>query len=882
MLPILLPLDDPAATLELAGGKGANLSRLIRAGFPTPGGFIVTTAAYRTFIAAHHLAPIIADELPPAGADLAALEAASATLRSRLEACPIPDEIASALMAAYRALDPLDGAEPPVIAVRSSATAEDLPTASFAGQQDTLLNVQGEEALQEAVQRCWSSLWSARAIAYRARQGIPADAVSIAVVIQRMVPAEAAGVLFTLNPVTGNRDEFVIEAAKGLGEAVVAGQLTPDTMVVEKGTGQIRQTTVGGTQGSGASNKQAKVLDATQVAALAALGKEIERVFAGPQDIEWAIANGQPFILQTRPITAVGKLEGILPVPPGDDDWLPVIDQPPVRPFDLWTRANFGEVLPYPVSPFTLSGFQRWGASMGGGSEPDYAIARRLYGRIYANEGGLRHTIAEVYGMPTSLFDTTWGSRRPDLEPRGKFRPLRLARTVGTMLRGAKRPRATPATDLPQATDLLFTQIDKWVTDFADRDLSQINDQALWAESQNVWEARTQAMMTRHVGVSQRAAMSYGMLAKVVDWWSGIEGAAPRLVTSLSGVYSAEMGPMLHEMARSLQDAGLAPLVMEQSVAESLAQLRTHPDAGPFLTLLDHFLARHGYRCPGEPELHLPRWREQPEQVVGLVAGYLRAGEALDPTAQEARQRAEQEATVATILRRLDPIRARIFRTLLGNTQAGVRQRDNSRSYLAKLLYLRRACQVALGQRWAERGWLRESDDIFFLLHHELDAILAANDPAALGRDLQALVAGRRQAYEFWFTIEAPEVMGADGKTLPDPPGSDATRLRGIAASAGRITGTARLIDDPRQAARLQPGDILVTRATDPGWTPLFPLAGGLVLEIGGQLSHGAIVAREYGIPAVTNVYGAMTRLRDGQRITVDGTHGDVFLEPQP
>nr|MBA3534793.1 hypothetical protein [Ardenticatenales bacterium] len=750
-------------------------------------------------------------------------------------------------------------------------------------------------ALLRAVRRCWASLWSERAVAYRARQGIDPAQVALAVVIQKMVPAEAAGVLFTVHPVTGATDQIVINAAWGLGESVVLGRVTPDALVLDKATATVRESAIGekavmtayatvGTieQSVAEAQRRKAVLTPAQTVELARLGREIETLFGVAQDIEWAIEGERSWILQARPVTVVAAA-GAATVP-GDDHWFPE-DSAPAQPFDLWTRANFGEVLPYPVSPLTLSGFYRWGERMAaqqGNQNGEMRMARRLYGRIYANEGAMRQIFINM-GMPTSMIDSQWGSRRPDLPPHGTFSPLRFLRSLPGMIRGMSqtlRPSSDPQSEaLPQEAKPLFALVDAWLAAFQQRDLSQESDQALWEEAQRVWEERKIQMSQWHLMVSQKALAGFAPLETVVGWWAGDKAQAQTLVTGLSGVYSAEMGVMLWRLAQQIKVLGLSTLVLDQPAPAALASLRATPAAEPALHLLDEFLARHGHRRPAEPELLLPRWSEAPEEVIALVAGYLKVGAHITPIETEARQRDLREQLSTQIAARLDPVRRRLFNFLLGNAQAGVRRRDNSRHYLAKVDLPRRQLFAELGRRWHARGWLAQPDDFFFLIHDEISRSVEANHAEVLGKPLKEIAAARRLAYEYWFTVEAPEAIGPDDQPLSEPAGSTDAHLQGVPASQGRVQGIARLLDDPREAARLQPGDILVTRSTDPGWTPVFPLVAGLVLEIGGQLSHGAIVAREYGVPAVVNVYGAMHRIREGDRITVDGTLGRVYLE---
>ena len=881
--------------IALVGGKAANLGVLARADLAVPPGFVVLTSAYQEFLIANGI-QITIEELAER-IDLLepdSIEQASQSIRLLIEQGAMPDELAEAIIAAYAQIG--DGA----VAVRSSATAEDLPGASFAGQQESYLNIDGSEHVLAAVRRCWSSLWTARAIVYRAQRGIKAGDVSMAVIVQQMIAADVAGILFTVNAVSGAQDEMIIEAAWGLGEAIVGGRVNPDMIVVDKMTGKIRQMQVGEkaimtvpVAGGTAevevdSQKRAcAALSAEQISEVARVGSVVESLFGVPQDIEWAIAGEQLYILQARPVTTLTasvtkdeqKEVARTPGAPGDDTWDRGKDKPP-QPFDLWTRTNFGENLPFPVTPLTSTGFP---LIMGQNTDPAQAgaqVARRFYGRLYINEGAVMHMLSEDYGLPSFLIDSMWGSsRRGKHKSKGKFRPWRLMRRIPSLLRMLSQQRKKGNRQGGKQTpEQFFTQIDGWVNDFMQSDLQSLDDRALWAEGIPAWKERGAYVMNKNIAISTPSAVMFGLLERLVGWWAKRKEITHDLVTGISGVYSAEVGPMLWRMAQALRDAGLAGVVLDNSSEGALAELRQAREARPFMEQFEIFLQRHGHRCPNEVELLHPRWAEAPQQVIALLAGYLQAGDSIDPEEAERRQRQRRAEAVAMVEKRLDPVRRKIFRAVLARAQKAVRVRDNSRYYVTKFYFPTRKIFALLGQRWAERGWLQQADDIFFLTVGELERLVADGDPMALGRDLYELVTDRRLAYEYWFTVVPPDVIGPDGQPVVEEE-KEATVLEGIAVSGGRMRGIARIVLDPRQAVRLHAGEILVTQATDPGWTPIFPLVSGLVLEIGGQLSHGAIVAREYGIPAVLNVQGAMRRIRDGQVITVDGNTGRVFMD---
>ncbi len=886
MDPFTLSLASPDLSLSNAGGKGRNLGRLIAGGFPTPGGFVITTTAYRAFVESNGLLPEIARH--SAATDPARPETydvASQALRLSFERGFIPDGVEAAVRVAYE-----QWPGQPAVAVRSSATAEDLPEASFAGQQDTYLHIVGVADVLTAVKRCWGSLWTARAMAYRARQGLAPESVALAVVVQPLVDAESAGVLFTLNPVSGRRDEQVINATWGLGEALVSGRVNPDTVTVDRDTGAIKDLVIGDkewmTSPAAAGTTEEKVTDERrgqavltpeQAVELARLGREIESSFGAPQDIEWAIADGRIAILQSRPITTYGGV-------PGDDAWPPLAPAT-AQPFDLWTQSDMGERWPEPVTPLTWS---VWEALTNESMRATLKVVpsdlprrtqwvRRAYGRVYMNEGAMMHLYTRELGMPASRVAVTLGSQTPPATDAQAGRwnwgiVLRRLPVWLTMMRTMQTEARRFEADFPT--------IDAWVDDFMRRDLNPMSDAALWAEGRDTWRQRVLEYIQYHTSVTGMSSSYLSMLEDLAGNWLGDRSLGQTLLVGLSGVIQAEMVPMLQGLAQTCRVAGLDALIRDVEPTEALARLRATPAAAPLLAQLNTFLQRHGHRCATEAEWLYPRWIEAPELVVGLIQGYLTnagAPAAADGESRQRQRRAEAEAQAAA---RLDPFRRGYFKWVLEQAQQLMRLRDNGQGYLVRLMLPWRVLVAELGRRWAGRGWLNAVDDVFFLAEGEIEAALSPADADANGPTLKDRVRERRRAYHHWFSVVAPEVLDAAGQPVaaPVPSADSADVLSGIAASSGRVTGVARLVASPREAIQLQPGEILVTRATDPGWTPVFSLISGVVLEVGGPLSHGAIVAREYGLPAVVNVPGALQRIRDGQTITVDGAAGRVFL----
>jgi pyruvate,water dikinase len=423
----------------------------------------------------------------------------------------------------------------------------------------------------------------------------------------------------------------------------------------------------------------------------------------------------------------------------------------------------------------------------------------------------------------------------------------------------------------------LFVQIDRWVDEFQQQHLKSLDDRELWNHWMLLWIERVKTLRSILV-TTQLAALTFYLLERRVYKWTGKKEQATFLVQALSGVFTAEVGPALWRMAQILRVSRLDGIVLYHPPSEALSLLQEKSEAQPFITEFQAFLLRHGYRCPNDAELYHPRWAEAPEQVIELIKSYLSMDESSSPVRTEQSRQQEREKLTAQIAVQLNPIRRRIFRWLLDQTQNKIRLRDNNRSYIAKFLFPVRLLIAELGRRWSARGWLASPGDIFFLTLYEIDDLVNSNDLSETRKDLVTLVSKRKEAFDYWHTIVAPAALGPGGIPLPDPEPTDSF-LQGLPASSGRSRGTARIVRSLEEAIRLSEGDILVTQGTDPGWTPVFPLVSGLVLEIGGQLSHGAIIAREYGLPAVINVPGAMHFIQDGQTIEVDGSSGRVYLD---
>lgn len=876
MKPLTLDFRDiEAGTLPLVGGKAANLGVLTRAGLPVPAGLCVTTEAYRRVTEGAGLEAVL-DALA-ARLDLATLNALATRARALVLAAPVPDDIAQAVRRSVRG----------PVAVRSSATAEDLPDASFAGQQDTYLNVVGADAVLDAVRRCWASLWTDRAVAYRAANRIDHRAVRLAVVIQDMVQSQVAGVMFTANPVTGRRHEAVIDASPGLGESVVSGAVNPDHFVVDTATGRITErrlgdklTSIRSLPGGGTERVPTALAGACvtddQVRALAALGARVEALYGSPQDTEWAIdAGGTLWLTQARPITT------LYPIPEPTADGLRV-----------YFCFSLAQGLYRPLTPMGLSAFRVVSSSAADLSGAP--VADRLAGARQFNEAGGRIFI-DVTGVVRSrmgratvprIFDVMEARSAKVL--RGLFDDPRLSviqRSRWSVLRRIARvcfryripPRAVHALIGPEAARRRAEQVG---VDLRRRLALPAGATAI-QRLDHIEQVLATELIPLLPTIAPGAVPGFLMLA-LASWLLGDRARPGEVQSVLRGLphnVTTEMDLALWEVANRIRTDPAAAELMRTAPAAELAG-RFHAGTLPPVAAeaLAGFLARYGERAVAEIDLGLPRWSEDPAHVLGVIANYLRLDDpALAPDALFARGAAEAEQTIEALGRRAGGLRGRVVRFALRRARSLAGLRELPKYYMVTALAAVRAQLAAVGAELASRGRLAAAHDIFFLTLAEVRTSVGPASPERI--DLRALVTRRREAYDRELRRRhVPRVLLSDG-TEPEAvatAGAPAEgALTGTPASAGTVTGIARVVLDP-VGAHLEPGEIVVCPSTDPGWTPLFLTAGGLVMEMGGANSHGAVVAREYGIPAVVGVARATERLVTGQRITVDGTAGAI------
>ncbi len=861
-----LPLSDPQAELAVVGGKGASLARLVNADLPVPDGFHVTTAAYRRFVDENALQPRILEALQTVDTSQpATLETASARIGALFATGRVPADVAAAVQAAYTALTAADAA----VAVRSSATAEDLPDASFAGQQETFLNVRGVAAVQDAVKRCWASLWTARAIGYRVQHAIDQEIVSLAVVVQTLVPAEVAGIMFTANPLNGRRDQTLINAAWGLGEAVVGGLVTPDTFTVDKNTHAIvareiadKQTMTarvdGGTEEQPVSDtlRQAPALGDAQAIELARLGTEIEALYGMPMDIEWTLTGGVFAIVQARPITALPEKVAEIPA-----EWN-VPD-----PKATYARGSLAEHTPSPVSPlFATLGLR---------------IANRETDRLWEDIVGT-DTPANMFvgdGMYMALNSYVYGAFRLGLKETWLMITMSLSQ-VGPMMRGSVERWQTARQVLADV-----------VADWESKDITAFSPAELLDGARTVFGAAV-----RYYTVIQTTLPAASMSEVAFSrFYNGLvkRKSDPEFTTLLFGfeTVTVRAEKSLFDIATWLREnPALATYTLETRTETLVADFeRETPPQGISEELWaawrgrinEHFetFGRTAY----EFDFAIPTPAETPTPQLEAIKLFVEK-KAASPYERHQSAVEKREQATRAILERLGWPRKGWFEKLLKWAQdAGSIREDSIADMGLGHPFIRRVF-AELGQRFVVAGGLENADDVYWLQERKVEELVAALEKGETLPTFAERVSTRkaewRAALQLTPPVALPEkswIMKFFGGKAEEKDGK--LVLKGNGTSSGQVTAPACVLHGPQDFGKIKPGDVLVATTTTPAWTPLFTMASAVVTDIGGPLSHSSIVAREYGIPAVMAARDATRLIKSGQTITVDGATGTVVLE---
>ena len=861
----ILPLSDERADLETVGGKGMSLARLVTAGLPVPDGFHITTEAYRQFVTNNQLQPTIEEAL--ADVDLSrpsTLESAARVISRVFSEAKIPGELASEILHAYVALPGSN----PAVAVRSSATAEDLPGASFAGQQETYLNICGADRLLEATQKCWASLWTGRAIGYRLRQRIGAESVSLAVVVQLQVEAEAAGILFTANPTNGDRDEAVINASWGLGEAIVGGAVTPDTLTIRKIDGQvIRRETVEKLvmtvrtetgveeQPLPVALQKAPVLSDRQAAELTRFGAQIEGLYGMPMDIEWALSDGKFAILQARPITALPE-----PAVPVSIEWI----RP--NPKGQYMRGSIVDLLPDPISPLFAT------------------LAIPAIARV-----GVKEVLRPLTRSEPDLPDDYITTINEYAYMSASFTPHQWWWILVHMM--ASFPRILREA-LPLWRDVIRPRYAAAVAHWEDVPLESLTPGELWSGIKEMNDAAMMHMASLLVATTGASAGAEMLFGRVYEKMIQHEGD-PATVTYVTGYDStpiqAEKG--LYDLAAwSREQEELAAYLLETPTEQLAAQVvEGHaPVAGwtEFRERLQTHQQTYGHMIYNL-DFARPLPMDDPTPKLETIKMYLR-GQGINPHDRQRAAEAQRIAAAETILKRSKGLRRWAFRKTLGMAQTMAEVRENAISDIGLGYPLLRRMLRQLGGALAQAGVIVQGEDIFFLEASEVQQAVDALERGGQTDHLIDRVAQRKVTHKALRQVTPPPMLPPKKRYMGinmdifTPAAEDSqigSMLKGIPASTGRVTAPACVLHGPEDFDEMRPGFVLVAAITTPAWTPLFAMASAVVTDIGGPLSHGSIVAREYGIPAVMGTGVATKRIHSGQVVTVDGDAGKVLLE---
>lgn len=883
--------DERALEASSTGGKGSSLAALRSQGLPVPPGFVVTTRAFAAFLADSDLENELETLLEESPDSATAGETRAEEIQARIRASSVPAAVSEPLAAHLRELESQlpEGVR---WAVRSSAVAEDLAGASFAGQYDSLLGVSGGREVERALLHCWASFFNPHAIRYRRDRGI--RDLRAAVVVQRLVPADVAGVCFTLDPVSGDPDRIVVNANFGLGESVVSGRVDPDTFVVDKHSRCVTSRQIGAkalqivpAPGGTQEIPVAEELRATaslsdeQVITVAGMAAEIESAQGRPVDIEWALLGGELYLLQSRPITAAGSPPaGAAREPPAG--WAPELDTPIDPRYPLYSNGNISEVLPGCITPLSWSyiaptiehSFLAQGIALGSmqDSGREFQIMGFFYHRPYLCVSFLEAAMARTPGMsPDSVHEEFVGppdSPTPAITARDLLpdRWPAIVRVVWTMLRQATRVERDAgecdALVRRQAETTTQEHLKSW-SDAHLLEAVRFSKELAWVSDVHLW-------------ASGFAVLSFGLLRSLTRAWLADEDGvlAAQMVTGIGSLPSADPAFGIHRLARSvLADPELrARFEAVPNDAALHRELESDPGLARHAAALREFLASFGHRAVCEAEFRSPCWREDPAQVLALVRNYLQPGVT---SPEEVRQRQEgiQIAAAAQARRLAWPRRA-----FLQGVLTKARRSIGLREQLKDLVVLRsdraRRIYAEIRDRLVARGDLADADDIYFLVGHEVaDLVTGATTPDEAGR----IVTRRRRDFARCEAVSVPKIQSGVPRlaTPEDLPAHQ--KMSGIGVSPGIVQGRARVIRDPRTESHIEPGEILVAPVTDAGWTPLFINAAGLVVEVGGLLSHGSVVAREYGLPTVVGVAGATQLIATGDRIHLDGSTGVVL-----
>ena len=920
----IVSLDTKEDALEIVGGKGRSLAKLVNAGFNVPGGFQVTTSAYQSFVASHGLQDkIIARARPSIVDGRTSFEQASKDIQALFSNNNLAADIAAEISEAYGALD-----RQPAVAVRSSATAEDLPGLSFAGQQETYLNVRGADEVAAAVKNCWASLWTAQAISYRHQNGIEQDSVAMAVVVQVMVPSDVSGILFTANPATGERNEMIVNASFGLGEAVVSGQVTPDTYIVDKATLTAKETIIGpkeqqvvtdGEQGTKLadvpySDRELSSLSEEMLKTLGETAIKIEQLYAGlPQDIEWAFEDSRLLLLQSRPITN-------LPVQPIEVDWTPT---PPAK---ILYRRQIVENMPDPICPlfeelYLTEGLEsgRSGPSIQVGGGPGFVTCNGYaYNRADhpGNHIDPNSSEEELMAAHKAMVDEIW-ERYGDQSDKEQHDMMLFRSELSSEDQTAFDKVAATYNGDNLAHELTLPPSEN--PTYVANNKTQSNDER-WQTWQDEAKPRLIGTAEKWRKLDVATASDEKLLEGIRDmgieegyYWTsntshtfGISKSTDDQLQCflhenlpddhyISGQFltgfeskTLQANTILFEIAKKIRASeDLSYLIIVTPSDFLLEALQKHGQGKPILNALDDYFAVYGHQGYSLDFIE-PTLAEDPSATFATLKSMVQDQD-YDPKNQEIRASAVREKKFAEVAEKLDGLNYWQFRYRLWFARRYNQIREETAFYFGYTWSELRPMAYELGKRMVDAGTFFDPEDTFFMITEELTKAIEARKDGNSIPELGKLAAERRQLREARKLLHPPGTIPEEASKIPsvrfketqirNDDSSDS--LNGFAVSSGRVTALASVILSQNDFGKMAPGTILVAPNTTPAWTQLFAHAAGLVTDMGSILAHGSIVAREYGIPAVLGVGNGTVRIKHGQSITIDGDAGTVDIHEE-
>ncbi|MBO9617060.1 MAG: phosphoenolpyruvate synthase [Dyadobacter sp.] len=850
--------------IAVAGGKGANLGELARIGdIQVPDGFCITTDAFSEVISGAEIGSLLERLANVKVGDTQSIMALGREIRGEIEAATIPGNVREEVLHHLTKLGEGDA-----YAVRSSATAEDLPNASFAGQQDTYLNIVGSDAILQHVSKCWASLFTDRAIAYRIQNGFDHRKVSLAVVVQRMVFPEASGIMFTADPVNSSRKVVSIDASFGLGEALVSGLVNADIYkvrggeIIEKKVAAkkiaIYASEAGGTreQELGRAQQELQTLADDQILQLEQIGRRIEAHFGSPQDIEWCLADGAFYIVQSRPITT------LYPIPEANDG-----------KNHLYVSVGHQQMMTDAMKPLGLSVWQLT-------SPRKMALAG---GRIFVD-------VTQDLVSPAG--------RRVVLDVLGKSDPLVRKAVTEILERGdfldvetAEPSASQPAQGPPPHDFFALHSYDPSIV----QELIGRSEAAIAALTENI-RAKSGTELIDFIlddfqqRKSQADPQSFGVIVTAMNaalWlndkmseWLGEKNVADTLSQSVPHNVTSEMGLALLDVADAIRPYPEVVAYLRDTDADNFmdGMLAWH-GGKEAVSAIHTFLSKYGMRCAGEIDITRTRWSEKPAILIPLILSNIKNQE--PGAGQRKFMQGQQEAArkEAELLSRLWELpdgeqKAEETKRMIGLLRSLAGYREYPKYAIVNRYFIYKKALMEEAARLVNARVLREKEDIYYLEFEEIREVIVSQQAD------YRIINQRKEAYQQFEKLTPPRVMTSDGEVVTGRHSHEnlpAGAIVGLGVSAGTIEGRARVIRK-MEDANLEPGDILVTTFTDPSWTPLFVAIKGLVTEVGGLMTHGAVIAREYGLPAVVGVEDATRLIKDGQKIRVHGTEGYIEL----